>query len=71
MAGWFGDQLMRVRASGQVALEASGGWQGSAAGSFVELTGSLAGTLSANELASEHAAGALGRLGQALSARSR
>lgn len=65
--GWFRDQLARVRASGQVAVDAAGGWSGQAASAFSALTGRLAQTLSDNDLACEEAATALGQLSRALS----
>lgn len=65
--GWFGDQLAHVRTSGQIAVEATGGWAGQAASAFSALAGHLVQTLSANELACEEAATALGQLSRALS----
>jgi hypothetical protein len=67
VGGAFTMQAQSIRVAAQTALEADGGWRGSASGMFTEYVGRLIRTLSANGEVCDAAAGALSQLSQALS----
>ena len=65
LATAFGEQSRAIRVGAQVAVEADGGWAGSASAAFAEYAGHLTGVLSANEGTCERAGAALTQLGGA------
>ncbi len=61
------EQARALRAAAGVALEADGGWRGSASAAYAEISGHVEGVFGANAGECEQAAGALGQLAQELS----
>lgn len=66
LATGFGAQSRAIRVGAQVAVQADGGWVGSASAAFADYSGHLTGVLSANEGVCERAGAALSQLGHAL-----
>jgi hypothetical protein len=62
----FGEQTRALQVAAQVAIDADGGWRGSASAAFAEYASHITGALSANSGVCERAASALGQLSQAL-----